>query len=334
MGDEQLLEIENEQREIRNFKSVYYQMNSKADSITRIFGNNVIVDLDAIKNLNNMVVNKLKNYRSAGFTINVTTKFKDKKSKFFNSWQSFESHQWTEGKPLNKLTIKWEAYVILPGIEIPQKHTLIVKISDSMRPEEILNIVFSGGLEEIEEIDKDVFPVVASVDYIDDCLGEELLDIVAKWDDGLREELSQGEKIIQKAKKHKTKIADIINYVPSIIMIICSYLILKSKVIKLPYGTIGEITTAEFINILTLAVVLVMLCIIFKKMFHEFARALYSNLNDYGEYHIFNITNGDKKEQDKVEKRNSRKKGSVIANIIISCFLNIACGIITNILIG
>lgn len=49
-SDEELLVIDNQEKNVKNFKSVYYQMNAKSDCITRLFADNVTIDLDAINN--------------------------------------------------------------------------------------------------------------------------------------------------------------------------------------------------------------------------------------------------------------------------------------------
>lgn len=51
----------------------------------------------------------------------------------------------------------------------------------------MLNLIFSGKVEDFEEIETNVFPVAARVDFIEPILGDELLNIVSEWIRGLRE---------------------------------------------------------------------------------------------------------------------------------------------------
>ncbi|MEZ3506842.1 MAG: hypothetical protein K1W10_07870, partial [Lachnospiraceae bacterium] len=55
------------------------------------------------------------------------------------------------------------------------------KISNGLRPEEMLNLIFSGKIEDFEEIETNTFPVAARVDFIEPILGDELLNIVSEW---------------------------------------------------------------------------------------------------------------------------------------------------------
>lgn len=335
-GDEQLLVVENEEINVKNFKSVYYQMNAKSDSITKLFTDNVTVDLDAIYNLNEMICNKLQQYQNAGFLITTTVKYKDKKNKFFPNWRAFQDARWTSDKSINKMTIKWEINIVFPNMgkeSIPQKHTLIVKLSDRMRPEEILNLVFSGGIEEIEDLDKEVFPIVASVDFVNEQLGEELLDIVAKWNESLKNPSEENEKFMTLARKNKNKIVNFINYVPIIFFMICGMFYIRNFLIDLSCANVGEISIADFVRILEVITIVVIICYIARKVFYEIAKMVYNNINDYGEIHIFNITNGDKQEQKRIAKRNERKKKRTISNILLTIIINIVCGIITSFLV-
>lgn len=335
-SDEELLVIDNQEKNVKNFKSVYYQMNAKSDCITRLFADNVTIDLDAINNLNEMICDKLQQYENAGFLINTTVKYKDKKNKFFPNWKSFENAKWTSDRSINKMTIKWEINIVFPNMgehTIPQKHTLLVKLSDSMRPEELLHLVFSGGVEEIEDLDREVFPIVASVDFINEQLGEELLDIVAKWNDRLKNPPEANEKFMVFARKNKNKIATVIDYVPNILFLICGLIYVRNLFTSMGCKTLGEIPIADGIEILEAVTFIVIICYIFKKIFYEIARVVYNSINDYGEIHIFNITSGDKKEQKRISNSNTRKKKRTILNIVVTCLINIVCGVITSLLL-
>lgn len=339
-NDEELLVISNEEVNVKNFQSVYYQMNAKADCTTKLFTDNVIIKLDDICNLNEMICDKLKQYQHAGFIINATVKYKDKKNKFFPNWKSFSEYRWTSDKSINKLTLKWEINIVFPNTNdfglpsIPQKHTLVVKLSDSMRPEEILNLVFSGGIEEIEELDRDVFPVVASVDFINVQLGEELLDIVAKWNDSIKAQSEHDEKFMMFARKNKNKIANTINSLPNIIFMTCGFLYLRYLFLTLGCKMVGEIPIGSVIQILEAVTAVIIICYVFKKIFYQLARTAYNCINEYGEIHIFDVTPGDQKEQQRITNRNNRKKGKTIWNIVLTCMINIVCGIITSFLLG
>lgn len=170
-----------------NFKSMFYYMNAKKDSITKIFPKEVIIKIDDIMELNSLIIEKLKNHNVETLIVNSTINFEDRKSIEFGSWSEFEKHKWNEKGAINSLVVSWKFNVRKPSHEIPQAYTLMVKMTDSIRPEEMLNLIVTGKVEDIEEITQEGYPIVARVDFIDRLLGDELLNIVAEWSSSLRQ---------------------------------------------------------------------------------------------------------------------------------------------------
>ena len=79
--DEELLNVDDEEKLRRNFKSVYYMMNAKPDSKTKIFTSDVCIELGDIEELNELITEKFKShYNDAGFMINVDVSLENKKS--------------------------------------------------------------------------------------------------------------------------------------------------------------------------------------------------------------------------------------------------------------
>ena len=140
--DENLLKVGSDEIAIKDFKSVFYQLTAKPDTTTRVFSRDVLVELEDIFLLNDRIIEKLRSYPEAGFLINVVVKFTNGKNKSFASWRAFSEHRWYESEAISNLVITWEFNAVLAQYKIPQKHTLTVKISNSMRPEELLSIIF------------------------------------------------------------------------------------------------------------------------------------------------------------------------------------------------
>lgn len=185
-SDSQLMEITKTEEFIKNFKAVYNAMTAKPDCKSRVFLRSVIIRKEDIFTLNNMIVEKFKShYDDAGFSINVTISFRGRDTIELTSWQAFQEHNFDENEAIDSITIVWEYYAKLPKYDVPQKHTLVVKMSDGLRPEEMINLVFAGKLENIKEIDEEISPVVARVDFINPLVGDELLALVEKWNEGL-----------------------------------------------------------------------------------------------------------------------------------------------------
>ena len=328
--DEELLNVDDEEKLRRNFKSVYYMMNAKPDSKTKIFTSDVCIELGDIEELNELITEKFKShYNDAGFMINVDVSLENKKSMHFQSWQMFEQQKWVQNHAIDNILIKWEFNAELPGYCVPQKHTLIVKMSDGIKPEDLFKIMFSGGFDEIQEIDKDAYPVVASVDFIDSILGDELLEIVASWVKGLRTN-NESSAFINILKKNKRKVAMCIEYFLTLALALCCVRIGTSYIEKLSIDYMGQIGKGAFVNLIYLVFIMALVFILAKNIFSTVAQSIFETLRDVSAMHTFSITKGDKKKRDEDLKKYKRLKNNVIYKTIGAVIFNIICALITN----
>lgn len=73
----QELAVTDESRELAIFKSAYYHLNAKPDSLSRAYPRKVIVTRDDILELNNRINNKiLLNYQDDGYIATITVNLK------------------------------------------------------------------------------------------------------------------------------------------------------------------------------------------------------------------------------------------------------------------
>ena len=159
--DTQLLMRTTEETNITEYKAAFYKLLAKPDSMTKVYNERAVIDIQDIYELNERICTKLGHYQEAGFIIQASVRFSDGKTKIFPNWRSFSAHTWFEPEAINNMVITWEFNAIFPGLQIPERHTLMVKLSNGLRPEEMLNLVFTGKIEEIEEMDNNLFPIVA-----------------------------------------------------------------------------------------------------------------------------------------------------------------------------
>ena len=76
---EQELAVTDESRELAIFKSAYYQLNAKPDSLSRAYPRKVIITRDDIIDLNSRINKKISlNYQDDGYIATVTVYLKDK----------------------------------------------------------------------------------------------------------------------------------------------------------------------------------------------------------------------------------------------------------------
>lgn len=327
--DSELINISDKEKFIKNFKSMYYIMNVKQENITKIFPEAKIIEFDNICELNNLIVNKLKNhYNDAGFLMNITVSYSDKRSLAFGSWSEFKEHDWVESHCINDIVITWQANLSLPNYDVPQPHKIMVKLSDGMNAGEMLNLILSGNIEDIDEtnINRNFFPIVARVDFIDPLLADEILNIIGEWVDGLKKTETAKSKFILKLQKYKRMVAYAVNYVIILFYIILSTEFFENTVKSYKLKSIGQMNNQQFIELLNLVLGIFILYVILEKLFESFGNLIFEKLKEYGETHIFNITKGDKNKQIDIIKEENENKASILMGLIITVLLNIICG--------
>lgn len=332
MNDNELMKVESREEFIKNFKAVYNAMTAKPESKSRVFHRNVVVKLSDIYELNQIIVDKFKtHYDDAGFSINVTVDFQGNKSLEFTTWLDFENYKFREIDYIRSITIKWEYYAKLPQFKVPQKHTLVVKLTDELRAMEVINLIFSGSLEDMREIEAKLSPVVARVDFINSLLGDELLALVDNWDKGLEEPRTMRSKFIKFLSANKRKIAYIFNFVALLIISFCTLTMSIKSVEKYGWTTLGDVNLAQAYEGLYVILGIVLVGALVYKISDFLLNVFFNVLIDDDDYnHVFAITRGDEKKQKEIEKH---YKNSIL-KIFLSLLGNFLIDLIGTIIIG
>ena len=328
--DEILLDIDGQMIAKKAVKSYFYQVSARKDSISRVYTKDALIDMEALQDLNNRIVEKFKNIDEAGFAINVSVKFEKRRMLTFGSWQDFEAHPWNENDAINSLTICWDFNAIFPKYKGTQPHTLVVRLANNMSPQEMLKMIVSGEVEDIQDADSNFFPIYTRVDFINQVLAEELINIVTVWVQGLDEAKDENWKFIEKIKEHKRKIGKAAEYITYYVLLI-SIAVCEMKFIRnLGFSTVSELTNSMVCSMFISFVTLYIAFNLDKKISHKLGERLFELLKGYGELYMFNITKGDKQFQNAMEKSNAKKKVDIVLSTIFTIIINIACGLIAN----
>ncbi|MBS6764028.1 MAG: hypothetical protein KH304_10695 [Clostridium sp.] len=329
------LTIPEEKKELNLFRAMYYQLNAKPDSMSKVFAKQIVISKEDIIDLNSRVVDKIKMHcqEDDGFIATITVRMSNRKIINFECWEEFVTYQWNETAHIKSVVLKWNFNVRMPQYAYPQNHSLMVKISDGLRPEEMLNLIFSGKIEDFEDVDTNTFPVAARVDFIEALLGEELLNVVSKWVNGLKRNSSDKNPFLMVMKKYRKKVAYYFNYVAFFMLIILATAVINK--IFLGFGEIyvKDITVKQLLLLLNSAIGIVVALAIAIKVFEKIAQKVYEKLEAYGTGFIFNITKGDIQKQEDIAKDDTKSGKSIIGNLIFSLIFNVICGIITALII-
>ncbi len=329
--DAQLMEITVDEQFLKNYQAIYYAMNAKPDCRSKLFSKNVIISLQDLKNLNRKVTDKFKaHYDNAGFRINVNVSLKNKEYLEFDSWATFEQYDFNIEQSISSILIVWEYNAKLPGYPLPQRHTLSVRIADEIRAEEMINLVVSGKLEEVDKLEQEVCPIVARVDFINAILGDELLRIVEQWQEGLLISEKGYSKAYSFVKKYSRVFAYAINYITTFVIIMCTMEIIHSILLGFGVSFVSQMTIEDLSTLIWSVVICTVVCMLVYKISMIVANIVFTTLRADEENHIFCITNGDKNLNQKLQCEHKNRKRRVILNIILTFIFNVVCSVLAN----
>lgn len=323
-----LLDVSEIDKFITNYKAVYQAMTAKHDCKSKIFTRNVKIRIYDILELNERVTEKLKNYNEAGFSISVSVSFTGRQSIEFSSWMEFENHKWNESNAISSITIIWEFNAVLPQYGVPQKHVLVVKMTDGLKPEEMLNIVFAGKLENIEDIEKQMYPVVARVDFINHVLGDELLHIVEEWNNSLEMQGEEGYLFPRTLVKHRRKIAYALNYVTNIFALVCGVKIIIYFLTSSGAKNVSNLTVDTLCNVIWVIGVVILAYLFINRISEWLANIFYNTIGKERKKHIFCLNKGDLNVQKQLGMEIKKNIYGIVGSVIGTFVLNLICSLI------
>lgn len=329
------LVIPQEEKELALFRSMYYQMNAKPDSMSKVYSQKVIIAREDIIDLNKRVNKKIcMHYQDDGYIATVTVSLNNREVINFECWDEFTSYEWSESNCINSVILKWNFNIRMPQYEYPQAHVLMVKLSNGLRPEEMLNLIFSGKMEDFEEIETNTFPVAARVDFIEPILGDELLNIVAEWVSGLKENVDKKNRLILLMRKYRKRVAQYFNYFAFIMCIFLNMSIFNRGVKSFSKSTIAEYSTNQFLTMFNLLAISGIVLFALFKFLENMAQKVYSSLTEYGQIFTFAITKGDQKRQEELKNRDEDNAKKIMLRFIFSLIFNVVCGIVATLLVS
>ncbi len=328
------LEVSPEEKSLALFRSMYYQINAKPDSMSKVFAQKIIVSREDIIDLNERVNKKIRmHYQDDGYIATITVSLNNREVINFECWNEFLSYEWIESNCINSIILKWNFNIRMPQYEYPQNHVLMVKISNGLRPEEMLNLIFSGKIEDFEEIETNTFPVAARVDFIEPILGDELLNIVSEWIRGLKENNDKRNPFIILLRKYRKRVAQYFNYFALIMLIWLGVAIINKLVHDFNTNKLADFTSDQFLLLFDWIVIICVFLFASLKILNNLAHKIYDTLTQYGQGFAFSITKGDKKRQDEIRLYDEKNAKSILLKFAFSLIFNITCGIIAALLV-
>lgn len=121
----------------------------------------------------------------------------------------FKNTDWNISARTKYITIEWDFNLLLQNQfhNVPQTHTMRVRIGNSLKPSEMIQVVFQGGDEyEFEEAQAQMS---CKIDFINTQICNQLKTIVSEWYEALPKN-SDDHELIKLILKHEVKIQNFI----------------------------------------------------------------------------------------------------------------------------
>ena len=306
------------QAQIEQFKSLYYLFKAKRDTDIKLFTDNKHFRRRDIVELNESIYQKLRLLNFVTDTNSVIVSLSSKEIKSFGNWNEFVNHNWNISPTTNYITIEWDFNIIFPNqiSEVPQTHTLRVRIGNGLRPNEMLQVIFQGGEEtDLEEAQSQV---VCKIDFVNAQLCSELQMIVSNWYDALPSN-TENHKLILFLLKYKNHIKSLI----SLLFLTASLIILNYSVsyfYKNNEILLNSILTS-FYKIVTLSVFVIYIAITFGKILSE--KIMNSSISKFSKNPMFEFTKGDENKLLEINKKNKKFLNKFFISIILAIATNV-----------
>jgi hypothetical protein len=306
-------------------RSLFHLLAGKPDSIQKPYGREVIVSVDSIIDLHDRVIEKLKNHHIEGLVASVDVSYEDNTTAQFGSWAEFTSHRWTGPEYTKEVIVRWDFLVSMPDYEIAQRHALTVTITGDIKPLHFLRTVLTNDLEDMDNIELTLTPVIARVDFINHILSKELISIVDEWNRALPQPKSKTS-LYKFLKRNDQKIKSLMRNSLPLLSFIVAFISLNWIY---PGDVLGNSATVGEIKSIASWLLIASASLLFITRLSDWmSDVTYQEINRYGKYSIFNLTNGDKNIQVKLEAKNKRSSLKIFSSSIISLILNVVAGII------
>lgn len=163
-----------------NLKSLFHLMVGRPDSQHKVFNKDYKIDLSSLIDLNNRVQEKLRHHHCQ-INVSVDVFFERGKVQQFSTWEDFANRNWNNSEKTEAAVLKWDFLVAMPEFQVPQRHTLVLKITSNISMQDIMPLLFGRNSDEVDTFELKTATLICRVDFISHLLGEELIELVTKW---------------------------------------------------------------------------------------------------------------------------------------------------------
>lgn len=304
---------------IQDFNALLALFHGKSDSICRLFEKEIVVENSDLKRLNELMIEKLSIHDIDNITTSLDITFSNKKIVSFTTWKDFEDYDFEVVNSTTKsVFMQWDFMASINGYRIPQRHTVCVRISSTPNPSDFFKVLLSGGFDEAHDFDIQSCTMICKVDFINNTLAEELVGVAERWNESCECAYSKNGLIRPFLAKNKSKFAFVFEL--SIIIFLMLGLGVLSKL-----GVSRGLLRITCESLMYMAFLLVPTTVFVRQLARNGGKWIYEAFGNLMDTHIFAISRGDRKENERIEKESTYTKEliSFILNVVFSILISI-----------
>ncbi|MBD1996862.1 hypothetical protein H6G00_09550 [Leptolyngbya sp. FACHB-541] len=294
-------------------RAAFYYLNVKPDTELRLLPDGKILTVEDIKNLNEQIIDKLTIHDITANITSINFILSGRKVKDYSAWNEFERANWDAvNETVRSISVTWEILIKLPTSELPQKHSLKLRIGTAIPPKDMFQLFFSS--DDVLELLEAGAAGVCKVDFVNHIIAIELLNIVSNWYEGLKD-APKTDEIQRVLKKQERLLLELIrNFIP-ILFLILTY---SYSPYLLPFFGIGNNVSLD-----NLQKVFILMMAAFSTgtvVGRSLARLLGAAVDRYEEYPKFSMTRGDKNTLEKTRASNTRITQQIVSRSLWTVF--------------
>lgn len=307
-----LAPVEYDDEICKNFKAIYYLLNAKPDTETRLFNKKKKFNLININDLNTNLEEKLRLHNVETTNSSLIVELEESEIIEFSNFIEFLNYNWKlKNKRTIKITYLKEFYIKFHNYKLPQRHNIKIRIGGGVTAKEAINLFLTRDSEshEAKLYNSDM---TCRIDYINNVLASEIFDLVEKWYDSLEgKEINFLVKFFEKNETLCRKISEIIINSFAILFYIN---LLKQYLIYINF-------IPNFKNFLAILHLIAIFSIIYYQIYDWV-------INEYRDHFFFsffgnkdkniNLTSKDEKE---INKRFQKQIKKIVSFFIINFFI-------------
>lgn len=321
----QVITVENNEDMKEAIKPMFYLLTGKPDNLLKIYKKDVIVTNECIKELNDMINEKLDHFEVNGLVFTASVSYLNNKTIEFGNWNEFELFKWNIPDVTKSIVIKWDFLISLPEYKAPQRHSITLRIAQKTTQKELLMLMLNDDLEDLDNVDINNSPMFCRVDFINTLLATEIIELIDRWNKSRKtpEKHSSFSTFLYKQRRILARTIEYSFPVLAFILILSS---INFMTTKFQFDSVTSETIKPYLSWLVIIAILFTSC---KKLSYLLAKTFFNSIGESRQYNIFELTNGDVNKQIEIKRSAASKRNQVIISISMSVIINITTGLIS-----